>query len=139
MAGDLIDQKEIAFACDPLVFSSGHIQFYKGLSIDNICIEHLNLQEKIAPKKYFLGKRGGRRFIKRISRLGAFGWKIVGKPEAAAPRLGGEGWGERAGVAAQAFRRWEPLGPLQNTTSQSQKNLAFKFPEKLAKFITRSS
>lgn len=67
MAGNLIDQKEIAFACDPFVLSSGHNQFYKGLSLNKFYIKRLNIQEKITPKKYFYEM--GRQVLERTGYL----------------------------------------------------------------------
>jgi hypothetical protein len=59
MAGDFIDQKEVAFAWSPFVFSSGHDQFYKGLSLNKFYIKRFDIQEKIRPKKFFSnGEKG---------------------------------------------------------------------------------
>ena len=65
MAGDLIDQKKVTIACGLFVLSSGHIQFYKGFSLNKSYRKHPNLQEKFALQIFFIeaGSRvlGGRR------------------------------------------------------------------------------
>ncbi len=83
MAGDLVDQKEITVACGPLVLSSGHNRFYKGLSLNKFYIKRLDLQEKIAAKKYFyeMGRQDCRNDWLFKSKQGVEGGELRGVRE----------------------------------------------------------